>query len=101
MLKALLRKGIAIQSMGYRLTTSLSALNLGYSSLPMGVVIEEAAQESSHGVNLYEYKRFECEVMHTSHHHLVDNHPYGLDMDVCPGTLMCHDKHVTFMAVQA
>ena len=45
-------KGIAIQSMGYRLTMSLSALNLGPSSLPMGSLNKEAGQESSHGVNL-------------------------------------------------
>ena len=45
-------KGIAIQSLGYRLTMSLSALNLGPSSLPMGLLNKEAGQESSHGVNL-------------------------------------------------
>ena len=53
---------------------SLSALNLGFSSLPMGLFNKEAGQESSHGVNHENNKKLG---------HSYNTHPSGSETGVC------------------
>ena len=53
---------------------SLSALNLGFSYLPMGLLNKEAGQESSHGVNHENNKKLG---------HSYNTHPSGSETDVC------------------